>query len=245
MILIAYASSTGRRGRSRSGSPSVCRSPGSRLRSAGRAGRRSRQARGRDRGQCAVPRGMAPDATTFVRKNATALSRIPTWLFSVGPLAADVKDDEEQPIELAEFRDKIGESHHVVFHGALHHSKLDRSDRMTMKTAGAPEGDFRNWDAIAAWVDGIATSFGRPPEARWSRLKIHERCHGSSGLTGSLSQKPVRAQLPRMLIARDMTATIVASEIVLSSIISILARDVSGMTSVVLNAVAVEYPRNR
>jgi hypothetical protein len=53
------------------------------------------------------------------------------------------------------------------------------------------------------------------------------------------------AQLPRMLIARDMTATIVASEIVLSSIISILARDVSGMTSVVLNAVAVEYPRNR
>ena len=53
------------------------------------------------------------------------------------------------------------------------------------------------------------------------------------------------AQLPRMLIARDMTATMVAREIVLSSIISILARDVSGMTSVVLNAVAVEYPRNR
>jgi len=48
-----------------------------------------------------------------------------------------------------------------------------------------------------------------------------------------------------MLIARDMTVTIVASEIVLSSIISSLARDVSGMTSVVLNAVAVEYPRNR
>jgi menaquinone-dependent protoporphyrinogen oxidase len=102
--------------------------------------------------------GWLPEATTFVRKNATALSRIPTWLFSVGPLASDVKDDEEQPIELAEFRDKIGESHHVVFHGALQHSKLDRSDRMTMKTAGAPEGDFRNWDAISSWVDGIATS---------------------------------------------------------------------------------------
>jgi menaquinone-dependent protoporphyrinogen oxidase len=93
-----------------------------------------------------------------VRKNATALSKIPTWLFSVGPLATDVKDDEEQPIELAEFRDKIGESHHTVFHGALDHSKLDRSDRMTMKSAGAPQGDFRDWDAIAAWVDGIAKS---------------------------------------------------------------------------------------
>ena len=102
--------------------------------------------------------GWLPEATTFVRKNATALSRIPTWLFSVGPLANDVKDDEEQPIELAEFRDKIGETHHVVFHGALNHSKLDRSDRMTMKGAGAVEGDFRNWDAIAAWADGIGNS---------------------------------------------------------------------------------------
>ena len=69
-----------------------------------------------------------------------------------------MKDDEEQPIELAEFRNKIGDGHHVVFHGALNHSKLDRSDRMTMKAAGAAEGDFRNWDAIASWVDGIATS---------------------------------------------------------------------------------------
>ena len=43
-----------------------------------------------------------------------------------------------------------------------------------------------------------------------------------------------------MLIARDITATIVVSEIVLSSIISSLARGVSGITSVVLNAVAVE-----
>ena len=52
-------------------------------------------------------------------------------------------------------------------------------------------------------------------------------------------------QVPRMLIARDATATIVTSEIVLSSIISALARDVSGRTSVELNAVAVEYARYR
>jgi len=99
--------------------------------------------------------GWLPEATAFVRKNATALSRIPTWLFSVGPLATDVKDDEEQPIELAEFREKLGESHHTVFHGRLDHSKLDRQDRMTMKSAGAPHGDFRDWDAIDRWVDGV------------------------------------------------------------------------------------------
>jgi hypothetical protein len=48
-----------------------------------------------------------------------------------------------------------------------------------------------------------------------------------------------------MLIAREATTTIVTSEIVLSSIISILARDVRGRASVGLNAVAVENPRNR
>ena len=99
--------------------------------------------------------GWLPEATTFVRKNAAALSSIPTWLFSVGPLATEV-EGEEQPIELAEF--KIGHKHHAVFHGALNHSKLDRSDRIMMKAAGAREGDFRDWDAIGAWVDQIAKS---------------------------------------------------------------------------------------
>jgi menaquinone-dependent protoporphyrinogen oxidase len=97
-----------------------------------------------------------PEATQFLRANAAALSHIPTWLFSVGPLGTKV--DEEQPIELAEFRAKIGHRHHDVFHGALDHSKLDHSDRMTMKAAGAPQGDFRDWDTIAAWVDDMAKS---------------------------------------------------------------------------------------
>jgi len=104
--------------------------------------------------------GWIPEATAFVRKNATALSNIPTWLFSVGPLSTDVKD-EEQPVELAEFRDKLGLKHHVVFHGKLDHSKLDRSDRMTMKSAGAPEGDFRDWEAIDAWADQIGKSIAK------------------------------------------------------------------------------------
>ena len=46
-------------------------------------------------------------------------------------------------------------------------------------------------------------------------------------------------------MAREATTTIVISEIVLSIIISNLARGVSGMASVVLNAVAVEKPRYR
>lgn len=99
-----------------------------------------------------------PEATQFLRANADALSHIPTWLFSIGPLATKVEDDEEQPVELAEFRAKIGHRRHAVFHGALDLGKLDHSDRMTMKAAGAPQGDFRDWDAVEAWVDDIAKS---------------------------------------------------------------------------------------
>jgi len=46
-----------------------------------------------------------------------------------------------------------------------------------------------------------------------------------------------------MLMARDRIMTIVKSDIVLSIIINILARRVSGRASVGLNAVAVLYPR--
>jgi hypothetical protein len=55
----------------------------------------------------------------------------------------------------------------------------------------------------------------------------------------------VIGQLPSMLIARAATVTIVTRETVLSNIISILAREVSGRTSVGLNAVAVQNARNR
>jgi hypothetical protein len=100
-------------------------------------------------------------------------------------------------------------------------------------------------------LTGIMSAMVDEADSDWDKVEVHE-----AGLTSEApyiahpsmarrARESVRPQLPRMLIARDMTATIVASEIVLSSIISILARDVSGMTSVVLNAVAVEYPRNR
>ena len=66
-----------------------------------------------------------------------------------------MEDAEEQPAELATLRDRIGPRHHVVFAGALDYSKLSHADRMTMKAAGAREGDFRDWSAINDWTDVI------------------------------------------------------------------------------------------
>jgi hypothetical protein len=51
--------------------------------------------------------------------------------------------------------------------------------------------------------------------------------------------------LPSMLIAREATAMIVTSEMMLSNIINSLARKVRGRASVGLNAVAVQTARKR
>ena len=45
---------------------------------------------------------------------------------------------------------------HRVFFGALNKSKLGFAERMMVKAVKAPEGDFRDWDSIRDWADGIA-----------------------------------------------------------------------------------------
>ena len=96
------------------------------------------------------------DATEFVRHNRTALAQRPVWLFSSGPLGAEVKDTEPQPKEIAELREAIHPRDHRIFYGALDHTKLSFPERMVAKAVRAPEGDFRNWGEIDAWAEEIA-----------------------------------------------------------------------------------------
>ena len=43
-----------------------------------------------------------------------------------------------------------------IFFGALDHHKLSFAERMMAKAVRAPEGDFRDWEAIEAWAESIA-----------------------------------------------------------------------------------------
>jgi len=96
------------------------------------------------------------EAVEFVDAHAEELARLPVWLFSSGPLGEQVADDEEQPKQLAEIRERISPRGHKVFFGALDAGKLSFGERMIVKAVKAPEGDFRNWDEIAGWANGIA-----------------------------------------------------------------------------------------
>jgi menaquinone-dependent protoporphyrinogen oxidase len=96
------------------------------------------------------------EATSFAERHAEELRNVPVWLFSSGPLGEQVVDDEEQPRQLADLREQLAPSGHRIFFGALDRSKLSFPERMIVKAVKAPEGDFRDWEAIAAWADEIA-----------------------------------------------------------------------------------------
>ena len=100
------------------------------------------------------------EATEWVRRNQAALSKLPVWLWSCGPLGTQIEDAEQQPKELAEFQQAIRPRDLRIFFGALDHSKLSFPERMVVKAVRAPEGDFRDWQAIDAWAADIARDLG-------------------------------------------------------------------------------------
>ena len=100
------------------------------------------------------------EAIQFLERNETSLSAKPTWIFSSGPT------DEGNPVELLEgwrfpeaqqpIADRIQPRDIAVFHGSLEPSKLNFAERMIIKGIKAPIGDFRDWESIRSWAEGIA-----------------------------------------------------------------------------------------
>jgi menaquinone-dependent protoporphyrinogen oxidase len=116
------------------------------------------------------------EATEFVRRHRETLVSRPVWLFSSGPLGTDPLDQKGRdklevavPREIAEFVESIRPVDHRVFFGALTPSALETPARlMRLVPAGRrllEEGDFRDWDDIAAWAAGIAAKLVAEPSA--------------------------------------------------------------------------------
>ncbi len=97
------------------------------------------------------------EASEFARRHREGLAQRPLWLFSSGPLGTQVVDDDEQPRELTELREALAPRDHRLFFGSLERDALGFGERMVVKAVKAPEGDFRDWDAIRAWAGTIAS----------------------------------------------------------------------------------------
>lgn len=97
------------------------------------------------------------EATEYLLRHRAALAALPVWLFSSGPLGVEAATPDEQPRELSGFRDAIHPRGHQLFYGALDHGGLTFPERMVIKAVRAPEGDYRDWPAIEAWAEHIAS----------------------------------------------------------------------------------------
>ena len=100
------------------------------------------------------------DAAKFLRDNEKALAERPVWLFNSGPLgegdAAEQAGDLGFPKGLRPIADRIKVRDIAVFHGAVDLQKLNPLERWMFKNVKSPIGDFRDWNAIAAWAAAIA-----------------------------------------------------------------------------------------
>jgi menaquinone-dependent protoporphyrinogen oxidase len=108
-----------------------------------------------------------PEAIAFVERNKEALSRIPVVYFLT--CLALYHDTEKSRKVARSYMEPVLNAAPAVqpldiglFAGALDYSKLTWMYRMVMKSKmkkkGVPEGDFRNWEAIRAWTEGLYLS---------------------------------------------------------------------------------------
>jgi menaquinone-dependent protoporphyrinogen oxidase len=108
------------------------------------------------------------EAVKYLKANEKALAQRPVWIFNSGPLgegnAAEQAGDLGFPKALRTIAERIKVRDIAVFFGAVDLDKLNPLERWMFKNVKSPIGDFRDWDAIAAWAAGIATALteGQP-----------------------------------------------------------------------------------
>jgi len=108
-------------------------------------------------------RWMAP-ATDLVARFRPQLAGRPVWLFSSGPVGSPANPAEGPAV--SKLMEQTGALGHRVFAGKLDKAELGRLERTMVRAVRAPEGDYRNWDDIAAWATSIADDLRVPQQVR-------------------------------------------------------------------------------
>ncbi|QUH29732.1 flavodoxin domain-containing protein [Vallitalea guaymasensis] len=98
-------------------------------------------------------------AVLFLKKNIEALEKMPVWLYICGPTG------HENPIEQIKGRfypkslqpviERIHPREITCFGGKLVLKTLNPFEKWIVKNVKAPEGDFRDWQAITSWANTI------------------------------------------------------------------------------------------
>lgn len=99
-----------------------------------------------------------PEAKRFAEQHRTELARLPVWLFSSGPIGLEDPQPHDDPQKLAAPLGDVIVRDHRIFVGKLDRQQLGFGERLIARVVSAPEGDFRDWEAIHQWADEIAAA---------------------------------------------------------------------------------------
>lgn len=98
-----------------------------------------------------------PEAVDFLKQNRETLRQMPVAYFIA--CISMARPDEKKRAEALSYTDTIMKAVPDIkpisvgtFAGALNYSNLSWAIKPIMKAKGAPEGDFRDWNAIRDWT---------------------------------------------------------------------------------------------
>ena len=97
-----------------------------------------------------------PEAAQFIEDHHVQLRGKAVWLFSSGPLGSEDPKLHGDPAQISKLIESTGARGHRTFVGKLDSHRLSLGERFVTKMVNAPEGDFRDWDAVRGWADEIA-----------------------------------------------------------------------------------------
>jgi menaquinone-dependent protoporphyrinogen oxidase len=100
-----------------------------------------------------------PEAVEFVKANQATLSKIPTAYFVVSAFMRDDTPEVRQKVSV--YLDPVRRLHEPksvgLFAGKMDYGNLSLLDRFVVtNVAKVPEGDWRDWNKIRAWAEGVS-----------------------------------------------------------------------------------------
>jgi menaquinone-dependent protoporphyrinogen oxidase len=95
-------------------------------------------------------------AREFVDEHAHVIAARPTWLFSSGPVGTPPHPAASDEFDIGPIMAATGAREHHLFSGRLDREKLGPIERALTGALHVPAGDYREWDAVAAWATAIA-----------------------------------------------------------------------------------------
>jgi menaquinone-dependent protoporphyrinogen oxidase len=108
-----------------------------------------------------------PSARRFLGRHGRALSTVPWWVFSSGPVGEPKPEDEAkaaewlEPPKIITKVERLGAREHVVFGGRVPAEPHNFIERAMIKNTPNEFADRRDWEAIRRWAAGVASELGQ------------------------------------------------------------------------------------